>query len=207
MEVTDVDGKSVALLLAIGLATAVIPGQASADQSATVNESEFKLDPNAINATTGQVVHFTVKNNGKVEHNFKVELPSANIEQQLFDTNLKPGETRTADFTFAQTGKWEMYCPVDGHEDLGMKGDITVAAAAAAPGPAPAAPPAVTAPAPIVAPPPAPAAAAPVAAPAAQPAGRATPAQLPRTGGPVLPLAVTLAGLGLLAGGIVVRRR
>ena len=64
-----------------------------------------------------------------VEHNLEVELESARVEKKLFDTNLKPGETRTADFTFSQAGKWEMYCPVDSHKQRGMDGSVTVAAA------------------------------------------------------------------------------
>jgi len=204
-------GKLGGLLLVVGLALLGLPGLVSADQNATINESEFKLDPNAVNATAGQVVHFTIKNAGTIEHNFTVELPSASIEKKLFDSNLKPGETRTVDFTFAQAGAWEMYCQLDKHEDLGMKGDISVAAAAAATSaptaapaaPAPAAPP--LAPAPVVAPAPPPPAAA--AAPAGQPAPRATPPQLPKTGGPILPLAVTLTGLALLGAGLAARRR
>jgi plastocyanin len=99
-------GTRRAVLLAIGLALAALPGRASADQSATINELEFKLDPNSLNTPAGQVVHFTVKNTGTVEHNLEVELESARVEKKLFDTNLKPGETRTADFTFTQAGKW-----------------------------------------------------------------------------------------------------
>src|SRR6266571_2870630 len=95
--------KARALLLALGVALVALPGRVSADQNATINESEYKLDPNAVNATTGQVVHFTIKNAGTIEHNFTVELPSANIEKKLFDNNLKPGETRTVDFTFTQS--------------------------------------------------------------------------------------------------------
>jgi MYXO-CTERM domain-containing protein len=123
-------------------------------------------------------VHFTIRNSGTVEHNFTVELPEGNIEQTLFSTNLKPGETRTADFTFPRSGKWEMYCPVDKHEELGMKGEITVATTAAA------------------------GAAAPAQAPVVQPS------RLPRTGdGPGLPWAIPAIGLLLLAGGLLVRRR
>jgi uncharacterized cupredoxin-like copper-binding protein len=185
-------------LVLIGLALAALPGQASAQQDVTISELEFRLDPNSLNATTGQAVHFTVRNVGTIDHNLEVELESARIEKQLFDTNLRPGETRTVDFTFTQAGKWEMYCPIDNHKQRGMMGDVNVLAVGA-PAPAPAAPAAPAAPpaaAPVSAPPPAPR-----AAPAA-------PAQLPRTGGgPLTPLAVALGGLALLGGGLLVRRR
>ena len=64
-------------------------------------------------------------------HNFKLELPAQKLEKTLFATNLQPGETRTASYTFPTAGAWEMYCPVDDHEGMGMKGAIQVLGAAA----------------------------------------------------------------------------
>jgi len=207
-----------ALVLATALALAVLPGRTSADQSVTIREVDFKLEPSSFTATVGEVVHFTVTNAGARPHNLEVELESANMEKRLFDTNLQPGETRSADFTFTQAGTWEMYCPVDDHKGMGMTGDIMVmAASSAAPAPpaAPSQPAAVAKPAA-----PAPAAVPEPAAPVAQPAPSPTPStarmpgQLPRTGGgPGLSIAATMAGLGLLAGlglvagGLVVLRR
>jgi len=94
-----------------------------------VSEKEFSFTPAQAIVPAGQTVQITVTNNGTIEHNFTVELPDQ-IEQTLFATNLKPGETRTASFTFARAGAWQMYCPIDGHEDLGMKGTLTVVAGA-----------------------------------------------------------------------------
>src|SRR5919199_259508 len=168
-EVRSVRMRRVALLAVTGLALTALPSQANADQSVTISEMEFKFDPGSFNASAGDVVHVTVKNTGGAQHNLEFELESAKIEKQLFDTNLNPGETRTVDFTFAQAGKWEMYCPVDAHQQRGMQGSITVAAAAAAapaaatPRPSATTAPAAAAPAPAAAPPPAP-------APVAQPA-------------------------------------
>lgn len=203
-----------ALVLATALALAVLPSRISADQSVTIREVNFRLEPSSFTAAVGEVVHFTVTNGGTVPHNLTVELESAKIEKKLFDTNLQPGETRSADFSFTQAGMWQMYCPVDNHEGMGMTGQITVQAAAPA---APAPPAASPQPAAVAQPSaPAPAAVPKPAAPVAQPAPTATPStarmpmpsQLPRTGGgPALPIAAIMAGLGLVAGGLWMLRR
>ena len=188
-----------ALLLAVALAAiAALPGQTSADQNVAIDESEFKLQPMQLNVAAGEVVHFTIRNVGTIQHNLEVELESAGIEQKLFPTNLQPGEMRTADFTFPRAGTWEMYCPVGNHKDRGMTGEIMVAAAApaaqATPAPTPARPAAATP------------AARPTPTPATPPMVR--PTQLPRTGDAAwLPVTLSLAGLGLLGAGFLARRR
>ncbi len=133
----------IALVAAVVAFAALAAGgavSAAAPQAVSISETEFALSPNTFTVQAGQAVQFTVTNNGKIQHNIKVELPSASIEQTLFDTNLQPGETRTATYTFPQAGQWEIYCPVGNHEAAGMKGTVTVLAAAAAPAAATAAP-------------------------------------------------------------------
>jgi plastocyanin len=92
-------------------------GIASAQSGATTNvkiiETEFKLDPATITVPANTPIQVTVTNAGTIEHNLQFGLPAQNIEKKLFDHNLKPGETRTATFTFTATGNWEMDCPVD----------------------------------------------------------------------------------------------
>jgi len=96
------------------------------EQEVSITLTEFKITPSEVTVQAGKMVHFTVHNGGTVEHNFVVELEDAGIEQELFETNLQPGEARTADYTFPEAGDWEMYCPVDGHKDHGMMGDLEV---------------------------------------------------------------------------------
>jgi plastocyanin len=137
MRISELGRLSLVLVLVLLLGTltgAVASAQGGTTTNITISETEFKLDPAQITVPLNTPVQFTVKNAGTVEHNLKFELPSANIEQNLFSQNLKPGETRTGSFTFTKAGSWEMYCPVDDHEGAGMKGTVMVVAAQAAAG-------------------------------------------------------------------------
>jgi uncharacterized cupredoxin-like copper-binding protein len=112
-------------------AVLLIPSFALAQdgQEVDITLSEFKITPSSITVSAGQMVHFTVHNGGTEEHNFVVELEDRGIEKQLFDTNLMPGETRTADYVFPVADDWEMYCPVEDHKGHGMMGEIEVTSA------------------------------------------------------------------------------
>jgi uncharacterized cupredoxin-like copper-binding protein len=39
---------------------------------------------------------------------------------------LNPGQSGVLTVTFEKPGTYEMYCPVDGHEQMGMKGEVVV---------------------------------------------------------------------------------
>jgi uncharacterized cupredoxin-like copper-binding protein len=114
------------LLMGLLVTLVFTPAYAQTSQNVSLTLTEFKITPGDVEVPGNTPVRFTVTNGGTMEHNLVVELEDENIEQKLFATNLMPGETRTAEFTFTTAGKWEMYCPVDGHKDHGMVGDITV---------------------------------------------------------------------------------
>ncbi len=116
------------LALSGGLAPAIVAAQ-QPSQVVSISEKEYSLTPNKVTVKMGAPVQFKITNNGTIEHNFQLELASQNFEKKLFDANIKPGETKTAEFSFTSQGDWEMYCPIDGHEDLGMKGIVTVSGA------------------------------------------------------------------------------
>lgn len=65
---------------------------------------------------------FEVTNDGTIEHNFEIE--GEGIEE-VFETNLQPGETRTMEVDLAP-GTYKVYCPVEGHEEQGMVTELTV---------------------------------------------------------------------------------
>lgn len=116
-------------------------GQGSQDRAAAattsggartvdVSETDFKLSPADPKVDKG-VVTFRVKNDGKVTHSLEVEGPGG--EKQLAKA-LQPGQSGTLEVKLDKPGRYEWYCPVDGHRESGMKGEITVAGGTSAGG-------------------------------------------------------------------------
>ncbi|WP_328929863.1 cupredoxin domain-containing protein [Streptomyces sp. NBC_00190] len=71
---------------------------------------------------------FAVKNSGQHDHALEIEGPT----DEKATKTLEPGASETLKVTLA-SGTYEIYCPVDGHKDKGMKTEITVAGGSEAP--------------------------------------------------------------------------
>jgi uncharacterized cupredoxin-like copper-binding protein len=65
---------------------------------------------------------FQVTNHGKEQHSFVIEGPGTHQE---LPGKLSGGSTGTLDVDL-KPGKYEVYCPVDGHKGKGMRRTITV---------------------------------------------------------------------------------
>lgn len=99
------------------------PKAAAGAQTIKVSETEFKLDPSDPKVKKG-IVDFEVTNDGKVTHSLEVEGPSGELE---LDKALEPGQSGTLKVDMSKAGRYEWYCPIDGHKASGMEGEITVA--------------------------------------------------------------------------------
>ena len=89
-------------------------------ETVDLSEVEYKINPADPSVKAGTVT-FNISNDGQTVHNVEVE--GNGLEEESED--LQPGATGqlTVDL---EPGTYEMYCSIDGHEDLGMKGEITV---------------------------------------------------------------------------------
>jgi uncharacterized cupredoxin-like copper-binding protein len=87
----------------------------------TVKETEYKLALSQSTFTPGTYT-FTAENDGGTTHALEIEGPG--IEEQQTGS-LSPGASGSLTVTL-QSGKYELYCPVDSHRDRGMEMDITV---------------------------------------------------------------------------------
>jgi plastocyanin len=86
----------------------------------SINATEFKFDPGTINATPGQTINLTVKNNGSVQHTWA--LATANVK-----LTIDPGKTATATFNAPTTaGTYQFECDLPGHKEAGMIGQLVV---------------------------------------------------------------------------------
>jgi len=91
-------------------------------KTVTVHESEYKLNPSAIALDKPGTYVFNGVNDGTVAHALAVEGNGVDKD----GSHISPGKSGTLKVTLPKAGTYEIYCPVDGHKDLGMEGKITV---------------------------------------------------------------------------------
>jgi uncharacterized cupredoxin-like copper-binding protein len=108
-------------------------GTSGGSQTVDVSETEFKLDPSDPKVDKG-VVTFKVTNDGKATHSLEVEGPDGEVE---LEKALQPGQSGALKVNLSRAGTYEWYCPIDGHKDSGMRGEITVGDGGSAGGGAP----------------------------------------------------------------------
>jgi plastocyanin len=97
--------------------TAPSGGGATVSQTAT----DFKFSKPAATVKAGNV---TVKlaNKGQAPHAIEIEGATGGDKKSAV---IQPGASTTLTAAL-KPGKYEFYCPVDGHKQMGMKGELTV---------------------------------------------------------------------------------
>jgi len=95
-------------------------GGGGASSSVDISETEYKLNPADPTAKAGQVT-FNVSNDGGVTHALEVE--GNGVEEETDSISAGQSGKLTVDL---KPGTYEIYCPIDGHRDLGMEGTLTV---------------------------------------------------------------------------------
>lgn len=99
---------------------------ASAGQMIEISATEFAFDPPTIKLDGAGEYTFRLTNDGGALHALEIE--GAGIEEATTDS-IGPGETAEVTVEL-QEGEYEIYCPVDGHRDMGMEGTLVVGGAA-----------------------------------------------------------------------------
>jgi len=110
----------------------------SGSNQVNVTLSDFKIQSSQTTFTPGTTYHFVVNNNGKVAHEFMIVPMEMNMGNMSMDEmhkmalamidNVNPGETKTLDYTFAQSNagkQLEFACHLPGHYEAGMHQAIT----------------------------------------------------------------------------------
>jgi len=94
-----------------------------ATETVNLSETDFKLNPANPSVAKPGTVQIKVKNDGQTEHSLEVEGPKG--EKEL-EPSLQPGDSGTLTVDLSKAGRYEWYCPIDGHKQMGMKGEIVV---------------------------------------------------------------------------------
>ena len=97
-----------------------------------IKESEFKLSPSSVTLSKPGTYKFKAENKGSTQHSLEIEGRGLKSEEGSegdeaeLEQVLNPGQSGVLTVTFQRPGTYEMYCPVDGHEQEGMKGEVVV---------------------------------------------------------------------------------
>ena len=96
-----------------------------------IKETEFKLSPSSVTLSKPGTYKFKAENEGSYQHSLEIEGKGVKSEgseegDAALEQALNPGQSGVLTVTFQKPGTYEMYCPVDGHEQEGMKGEVVV---------------------------------------------------------------------------------
>jgi uncharacterized cupredoxin-like copper-binding protein len=99
-------------------------GAAATGAGGTVSLSaaDFKFNPSDPTVKSGEVT-FNLKNDGQTAHSLEIE--DVNGQDQELEGDVSPGQSGTLKVNLPP-GKYEFYCPVGNHKEMGMEGEITV---------------------------------------------------------------------------------
>ena len=113
----------VALALAACGGTATSAGPATPAPSGTVlvEAKEHAFTPSTITVPAGPVT-FSVRNAGQEEHEFEIFKGETVVDEV---EGLVPGLTKDLSVTL-EAGEYTFVCLLNGHDQLGMKGTLTV---------------------------------------------------------------------------------
>jgi uncharacterized cupredoxin-like copper-binding protein len=91
----------------------------------TVNlaATDYKFNPSDPTVKSGQVT-FKETNDGQTTHSLEIEDVTPGKDQEL-EGQVAPGQSGTLTVNL-KPGKYEFYCPISNHKQLGMVGEITV---------------------------------------------------------------------------------
>ena len=102
-------------------------GGGGGGQTIQVKESEYKLTPSSFTVAKPGKVTFEVTNAGQTDHALEVE--GNGVEEET--ETISPGSSAKLTVDLSKNGTYEVYCPIDGHRDMGMEAKLVVGSASA----------------------------------------------------------------------------
>jgi uncharacterized cupredoxin-like copper-binding protein len=124
--------KRLALLLALLAVAAGCGSDDSSDESSgeTANTvdvvaSDFMFDPGSLSVDAAGRTTFRLTNDGGTTHALEIE--GNGVEEETEE--IGPGESAEVTVDL-KDGRYEFYCPVDGHREQGMEGTLVAGSGA-----------------------------------------------------------------------------
>jgi plastocyanin len=102
-------------------ASAAASSSGGSPTTVQVTAKEYSLSLSTTSIAPGQYT-FQLMNGGTTTHGLEIDGPG--VQDQKADLTT-PGGSSSITVTL-EAGKYELYCPVPGHRELGMESDITV---------------------------------------------------------------------------------
>lgn len=117
---------SVAVALVVALAACGDAREESGPvaERVEIEATSYAYSPVTITVPAGRI-RFVIHNAADIVHGFEVE--GQGLEEEIEE--IQPGASDSLTVTFEEPGIYEIYCPVDDHEQRGMTGVLTVEAA------------------------------------------------------------------------------
>ena len=98
-------------------------GGSTAGSTVNLTATDFKFDRSDPTVKSGNVT-FDMKNDGQVTHSLEIEDVTPGHDQEL-EGAVSPGSSGKLTANL-KPGKYEFYCPIANHREMGMEGEITV---------------------------------------------------------------------------------
>src|SRR3954452_12410021 len=97
-------------------------GAGGGGQTVDLTATDYKFDPSDPSVKSGNVT-FNLKNEGQTTHSLEIE--DVNGQDQELESEVSAGQSGQLTVNLPP-GKYEFYCPVSNHKELGMEGEVTV---------------------------------------------------------------------------------
>lgn len=97
-------------------------------KTVAIKETEYKLSPSTVTLSKPGTYAFKAEDKGSTEHSLTIEGKGLKSEggEATLKQGLTPGQSGVLTVSFQKSGTYDMYCPIDGHEQMGMKGKVVV---------------------------------------------------------------------------------
>ncbi len=103
------------------------PSQSSSPprQTVQVTEKEFSITPTTITVAQAGTYAFKVTDDGQITHAFQIGSAKTSA--------IAPGQSATLTVDLPHKGRYQAFCPIDGHRSKGMQATIDVGVAPGVP--------------------------------------------------------------------------